>query len=280
MVHDRRIEDTRIHAMDLPCYQVDAFTRRAFAGNPAAVCPLDEWLGDELMLAIAGENAVAETAFYVPRADGDFDLRWFTPAVEVDLCGHATLASALVLMELEPERDEVRFHTRSGPLKVRRERGEEGELFCLDFPARPPVDVAYDEAAAAALGRRPQRFLRARDLVAVFGSADDVVSLTPDLGAIARLPDTFAVIATAPGHGDVDFVSRFFAPAKGVPEDPVTGSAHCTLTPFWSARLGKSRLAARQVSPRGGEILCDLEGERVKLRGAGVLVKRGVLHLP
>jgi PhzF family phenazine biosynthesis protein len=263
--------------MDLPCYQVDAFTRRAFAGNPAAVCPLEKWLPDETLLAIAAENAVSETAYFVRRADGDFDLRWFTPTVEVDLCGHATLASALVLLqELEPARKQVRFHSKSGALEVSRD----GDLYALDFPARPPREVAFDEAAAAALGRRATAFFRARDLVALYGSEEEVVSLTPDLGAIARLPDTFAVIATAPGHGETDFVSRFFAPAKGVPEDPVTGSAHCTLSPFWSERLGRTSLRARQVGPRGGEILCDLMGERVKLRGHGVLVKRGTLHLP
>jgi PhzF family phenazine biosynthesis protein len=264
----------------VPCFQVDAFTERPFGGNPAAICPLEMWLPDEVMLAVAAENALSETAFFVRRADGDFDLRWFTPRVEVDLCGHATLASAFLLLDrLEPERSEVRFHTRSGPLLVARD----GTGLVMELPARPPTPAArgvIDELAAA-LGQRPVAALRARDLMAVFERAEQVRALRPDMAAIAAL-DAFAVIVTAPGgppDDDVDFVSRFFAPDKGVPEDPVTGSAHSTLVPYWAERLGRSRLRARQVSLRGGELGCELEGARVRLTGRAVLVKTGEIYV-
>lgn len=267
----------------IPCFQVDAFSDRPFAGNPAAVCPLAGWLPDELMQAIAAENALSETAFFVRRADGDFDLRWFTPAVEVDLCGHATLASALVLFDqLEPARAAVRFHTRSGPLVVERAAGG---LLAMDLPAWPPRSVAASEEVARALGCRPRELLRGRDLLAVVDGAEQVRSLTPDLARVAAL-DVFAVCVTAPGggpdgqDGDVDFVSRFFAPARGVPEDPVTGSAHSQLVPYWARRLGKDRLRARQVSRRGGALEAELAGDRVRLLAAACLVKTGELLLP
>ncbi len=271
---------------DFACFQVDAFTRHAFGGNPAAVMPLGEWLPDALLQQIAGENAVSETAFFVARAEagaGEYDLRWFTPTVEVDLCGHATLASAFVLMtRLAPSLQQVRFHSRSGPLVVSRDARDDG-AFTLDFPARPPAPAPQLGAdLAAALGATPHEVLRARDTVAVFERAEDVRALRPDLTRVAALPDTFAVIVTAPGTGadaDVDFVSRFFAPAKGVPEDPVTGSAHCTLTPLWAARLGKPVLRARQVSARVGELGCEHAGERVRMTGHAVLVKTGTLHI-
>jgi predicted PhzF superfamily epimerase YddE/YHI9 len=259
-------------------WQVDAFASRPFAGNPAAVCPLDRWLPADTMQAIAAENNLSETAFFVRRSDGEFDLRWFTPKTEVDLCGHATLASGAVLMqELEPSRRRVVFHTKSGPLIVERR----GDRFAIDLPARPARPVAIPDLLVEALGARPSAALRARDLLAVFDRAEQVRGLTPDLAAVARLEDTFAVCVTAPGTGiddDVDFVSRFFAPAKGVPEDPVTGSAHSTLVPFWAARLGKRELRARQVSARGGELECTLEGERVSLGGQAVIVLAGELR--
>lgn len=262
----------------IPLYQVDAFTNRAFAGNPAAVCPLGAWLPDDVMQAIAAEINLSETAFFVPSGDG-YALRWFTPTTEVDLCGHATLASAFVLMtELSPVRTQVVFSTKSGPLTV----AKIGEKLIMDFPSRPPVAVVAPAAAlAAALGRTPAAVWEARSLVAVFDDAEAVRGLRPDFQQIAAL-DTYGVIATAPGTGadaDADFVSRFFAPRQGVPEDPVTGSAHCTLTPYWSARLGRNRLHARQVSARGGEIDCELRGDRVSLVGQAVLVVRGTLHL-
>ena len=264
----------------LPCYQVDAFTGRPFAGNPAGICPLDTWLPEPVMQAVAAENAVAETAFFVRRPDGDFDLRWFTPEVEIDLCGHATLASAFLLFDLlEPDRAHVRFHTRSGPLEVERDGG----ALVMDLPARPPVPAgpAVLDSLARALGQRPSAAARARDLMAVFDRAEQVRALRPDLTQVAAL-DAFAVIVTAPGGGaddDVDFVSRFFAPAKGVPEDPVTGSAHSTLVPYWAERLGRTRLRARQVSRRGGELGCEVRGDRVRLTGQAVLVKTGAIFV-
>ena len=263
----------------IPCYQVDAFTSQAFTGNPAAVCPLDAWLPDELMQKIAAENALSETAFLVPRGV-DWELRWFTPLVEVDLCGHATLATAFVLMtELEPGRTQTRFHTQAGPLTVTRA----GDQYTLDLPARPSVRAEAPAGLLEALGAQPIEVARARDLIIVLRDADAVRALTPDFGALAKLPDVFAVCCTAPGTGrdaDVDFVSRFFAPAEGVPEDPVTGSSHCTLAPFWANRLGKDHLRARQVSRRGGDIECILVGDRVHLLGRAVLVKTGTLLLP
>lgn len=258
--------------MRIPCYQVDAFTRTRFAGNPAAVCPLPRWLPDATLQAIAAENNLAETAFYVP--DGaEFNLRWFTPEVEVDLCGHATLATAFVQMTaLEPRRTEIRFHSRSGPLAVTRD----GEAFTLDFPARPPTIAEAPTGLISALGGTPREVLLSRDWLVVYGSAEEVRALRPDFAALARVEGAFAVIATGPGDvSGVDFVSRFFAPAQGIPEDPVTGSAHCTLTPYWAGRLGRAQLEARQVSRRGGELRCTLSGDRVGLTGHAVLVKTG-----
>lgn len=263
---------------EIACYHVDAFTRRRFAGNPAAVCPLRAWLPDDLMQKIAAENALPETAFFVPRAGDDgFDLRWFTPEIEVDLCGHATLAAAFVLTRaLEPGRAAVRFWSRAGRLDVTCA----GDDLTLDFPSRPPVPCAMPEGLAAALGAAPVACHVARDLVVELPDAAAVRALRPDLAALAAVPDVFAVAVTAPGDApDVDFVSRFFAPAQGIPEDPVTGSAHCTLAPLWGARLGKSTLRARQVGRRPGELTCALVGDRVHLTGGAVLVKSGVFYL-
>ncbi|MGF7174210.1 PhzF family phenazine biosynthesis protein [Azospirillum doebereinerae] len=259
--------------MRLPIYQVDAFTDRVFAGNPAAVVPLESWLPDAQLQAIAAENNLAETA-YVLRGEDAFELRWFTPAVEVDLCGHATLATAFVLSTLlEPGRDRLDFVTRqAGTLTVTRE----GDLFTLDFPSRPAEPVASpDPRLAAALGGpAPSAILAGRDYLVVYDNEEQVRALSPDMGALAKL-DRFAVCATAPGKGGVDFVSRFFAPAQGIPEDPVTGSAHCTLIPYWAERLGKTTLTARQVSARGGELACALAGDRVKIGGKAVLYLEG-----
>jgi len=259
--------------MNLPLYQVDAFTSRLFGGNPAAVIPLDRWLPDDVLAAIAAENNLSETAFVVARED-PVPLRWFTPTVEVDLCGHATLATAHVLFRhLSPGRERIAFSTRSGTLTVTRE----GELLSMDFPARPASEVEVTDQLVAALGRRPSKAYRARDLMAVFGSESDVRDLQPDYQRVAAL-DTFAVIVTAPGT-DVDFVSRFFAPAKGIPEDPVTGSAHCTLIPYWAARLGKTQLTAQQLSRRGGELYCRQRGKRVDIAGRVVEYLRGEITL-
>jgi PhzF family phenazine biosynthesis protein len=263
--------------MQIPLWQVDAFTSRPFGGNPAAVCPLEQWLPDDVMQAVAAENNLSETAFFVRRPDGDFDLRWFTPRTEVDLCGHATLASAWVVMhEVDTSRTRAVFHTKSGPLTVTRA----GDDLALDLPARPSRPVETPAALVRGLGAQPASTLRARDLVAVFARAEEVRALAPDMTALDALDGVFAVCATAPGTGtdaDVDFVSRFFAPAKGVAEDPVTGSSHATLVPYWAERLGKNELRARQVSARVGEIGCLLEGERVVLTGRAVVVMRGTM---
>ncbi len=245
----------------IPIYQLDAFADRPFAGNPAAVCPLGAWLPDDRLQAIAAENNLSETAFFVRRDDGDYDLRWFTPAIEVDLCGHATLASAhVVLNRLIPDADSVTFHTRSGPLTVTRD----GDRLSMDFPAQPPAPGDMP-GLADALGATPVEIQVGRYIVAVFGDAASVVALEPDFRALARL-DPPLIVATAPGD-DCDFVSRFFAPGAGVDEDPVTGSAHCILIPFWAERLGKTDLLARQVSKRGGTLWCRHSGTRVTMAG-------------
>lgn len=261
--------------MRVPLYQIDAFADRPFTGNPAAVCPLDGWLPDAAMQAVAAENNLSETAFFVPEGEG-YRLRWFTPTTEVDLCGHATLASAYVVFRwLAPQAGRVTFQTQqAGPLTVSRD----GERLALDFPARRPSPCDGIDEIAAALGRRPAALLAARDYMAVYDSADEVFALAPDFAAVAAL-DRFAVIATAPGEGDVDFVSRFFAPARGVNEDPVTGSAHCTLIPYWAERLGRDRLEARQVSPRGGALSCALKGDRVTIAGRAVLYLEGTITI-
>lgn len=238
--------------MKIPIYQLDAFTEALFSGNPAAVCPLEGWLSDDLMQAIAAENNLSETAFLVAEGGG-YGLRWFTPTVEVDLCGHATLAAAhLLLNHLGHGGDGVAFETRSGTLAVKRDGG----ALAMDFPALPPGErIEAAPGFAAALGGRPAELYKIREvhgapyLLALFGSAAEVARLAPNFAALGA-----NVIATAPG-GEADFVSRFFAPVSGIDEDPVTGSAHCTLTPFWAERLGKSSLKARQISARGGEML-------------------------
>lgn len=262
--------------MEIPLYQVDAFTSRMFGGNYAAVCPLDDWLDEDLMQAIAAENNLPETAFFVPEGD-DYGLRWFTPVQEIDLAGHPTLATAHIIMsELDPGRDEVRFHTKIGDELVVTRR--DGRLV-MDFPSRPPVPhdgIDIDEVAAA-LGARPRDFLANRDGFAIFESEAEVRALAPDMGRVAAF-DFLGIIATAPGD-DCDFVSRFFAPGAGVPEDPVTGSAHTELIPYWSQRLGKTEMFARQISPRGGEIWCEDKGERVGIAGQAVTYMQGTIRL-
>lgn len=258
---------------EIPIYQVDAFTSSIFSGNPAAICPLKEWLPDEKLQAIATENNLSETAYFVRNGDG-YNLRWFTPGCEVDLCGHATLASAYVLFnELGEQGDLLRFHTLSGELLVKRQ----GNLLALDFPARPPAPVEPNDLLIAALGGKPQEVLAARDYLVRYATEEEVRGLTPNMEKLAQV-DRFAAIVTAPGN-DCDFVSRFFAPAKGVPEDPVTGSSHCTLIPYWAAKLGKTTLHARQVGRRGGELFCKLNGDRVEIAGHGALFLRGTIQL-
>jgi PhzF family phenazine biosynthesis protein len=261
--------------MRLPIYQVDAFTNTLFSGNPAAVCPLQAWLPDATMQAIAAENNLSETAFFVREA-GDYALRWFTPGVEVDLCGHATLASAHVVFSfIEAARERVRFRTlKAGTLEVSRRSG----LLTMDFPARPASPCQAPAGLLAALGGTPREVLRARDHLVVYGSAAEIAALKPDLTALAAV-DCWAAIVTAPGEDGLDFVSRFFAPAQGVPEDPVTGSAHSTLVPYWANHLGKNTLTARQLSRRGGLLHCAFNDERVDIGGHAVTYLVGHIEL-
>jgi PhzF family phenazine biosynthesis protein len=259
--------------MRIPIFQVDAFTSQVFRGNPAAICMLESWLDDRTLQSIAAENNLSETAYLV-GGNGQYEIRWMTPTQEVDLCGHATLASAFVLFgEAEKARGEVVFRSKSGELKVRRD----GDLLTLDFPARPPQPMTAGEDLLLGLGHPPREVWAARDYVAVYATEEEVRTLAPDFGRLARL-DRFAVIATAPG-ARVDFVSRFFAPGQGIPEDPVTGSAHCTLVPFWSRRLGKKKLHALQVSARGGELFCEDRGERVAISGRAVRYLQGTIEI-
>ena len=260
--------------MTIPIYQVDAFTLGPFSGNPAAVCPLDAWIDDASMQNIAAENNLAETAFIVASEEG-YDLRWFTPTVEVDLCGHATLAAGyVVLNHLQPDLDSVSFETISGKLIVKRD----GERLSMDFPARPPIPVPVSEALSDALGKAPSEVHLSRDILAVYDNEASVRSLSPDQAKLLALEEGFGVIVTAKGD-KVDFVSRFFGPKAGVAEDAVTGSAHCTLVPFWAKRLGWSELVAHQVSARGGELHCELRGDRVIMSGHCVLFLTGSIHL-
>lgn len=256
--------------MKVPIYQVDAFADKQFTGNPAAVCTLPSWLPDDLLQAIAAENNVSETAFLVTsKADGvDFDLRWFTPTVEVPLCGHATLAAGYVLVEkLGFLKHKVVYSTKSGLLNTERR----GELYWVDLPAQMPEPLADDAVPAElrdGLGARPRQFLATDNkYLALFDDAQAVTQLAPDMAALGRLTGK-GVVATAPGTGHgVDFVSRFFGPGVGVNEDPVTGSAHSLLVPYWARQLGKDRLEALQLSRRGGRLMAALMGERIALGG-------------
>jgi PhzF family phenazine biosynthesis protein len=246
-------------------FVVHSFTDTVFRGNPAGVCPLEEWLDDELMQRIAAENRLSETAFFVRKEDY-FELRWFTPTIEVDLCGHATLASAYVLFDhLGHEKDVAKFHTQSGELTV----WKDGNYLVMDFPSRPGEPIEAPEALIKGLGREPVEVYQARDYLAVFESEQEVRDLQPDFAALESL-DCTGVMASAPGS-EADFVSRFFAPLAGIPEDPVTGSAHSTLTPYWASRLGKKQLVAHQVSERGGVLKCTQRGDRVLIAGQAVL---------
>lgn len=260
--------------MNIAIYQVDAFTTKIFQGNPAAVCPLEFWLPDQVMQDIAAENNLSETAFFV-AVDNHFELRWFTPQKEIDLCGHATLAAAFVISNyIDPARKLVKFISpRSGELAVAREK----ELFVMDFPSRPPSRCEPPEGLVRGLGARPLEVWQADDYLAVFATEAEILALRPDMQMLGRL-DKRGVIVTARGD-EVDFVSRFFAPKYGVDEDPVTGSSHCTLTPFWQGRLAKNSFVARQLSARGGELLCEDCGERVFLSGKAVIYLRGTITI-
>lgn len=259
--------------MKTAMWQVDAFSDRPFGGNPAAVVPLAKWLPEARMQAIANENNLAETAFFVPAGDGLFHLRWFTPNDEVELCGHATLASAWVVLNvINPRLNSVSFETKSGVLTV--ERGE-GSHLCMSLPSEMPQAFAapagFEDTLGSVLGvERPDALYMSRYLMAVWPDAKAIHTMEPggEIVGLMRSIGTWGLIVTAPGDGKpYDFVSRFFAPDKGVPEDPVTGSAHCALVPFWAKRLDKQELRARQASPRGGDLLCRRDGARTYLSG-------------
>ena len=260
--------------MKVPYFQVDAFTERAFSGNPAGVCLLDRWLGDTVLQQIAEENNLSETAFLV-GSGGSWELRWFTPTVEVDLCGHATLAAAFVIFtELGHTGSAVNFQTTSGELGATFADG----VVMMDFPSRPGQPCAAPAGLINGLGHIPREVRKSRDFLALLGSEEEVRALTPDHPQLTTL-DCLGIIATARGN-DVDFVSRFFAPGVGIAEDPVTGSAHCTLIPYWAEKLGKQKLTARQLSRRGGTLHCEMRGERVGIGGRAALYSRAQLQIP
>lgn len=255
--------------MKLPIYQIDAFTSRMFSGNPAAVVLLDAWLPDDTLRAIAAENNLSETAFVIPQGEV-MPLRWFTPTVEVDLCGHATLATADVLFRHTfPSANSLTFSTLGGNLTVSRNEG----VLSMDFPAWPGKPVEITDKLVSSLGIRPRELYLARDLLVIFETEAEIRNYQPDFQRLATL-DVFAVIISAPGN-TVDYVYRFFAPRKGVPEDPVTGSANCTLVPYWAAQLGRTELVANQLSARGGELRCALRSDRVLISGRAVEYLRG-----
>ena len=255
--------------MKLPIFQIDTFTKRPFSGNPAAVCPLEHWLDDAEMQKIATEINLSETAFFVNRG-GYYQIRWFTPQIEVDLCGHATLASAWVIMnKIQPDIKEVIFGSHSGELIVRQAEN----LYLMDFPALIPKECDIPHNLVKALGPEPKEILATNYYLAVYDSEEKVRNLRPYMAILKEL-DRIGVIVTAPGK-NVDFVSRFFAPAVGIPEDPVTGSAHCTLIPYWSKKLNKNKMKAEQVSNRGGEIICEKKDTRVIIGGEARLFLEG-----
>jgi PhzF family phenazine biosynthesis protein len=265
--------------MNIPIYQVDAFTNQPMCGNPAAVCPLSEWIADETMQKIAAENNLSETAFFVKR-DAHYELRWFTPTTEIDLCGHATLASSHVVFNcLNPPNLEEKvigfFSPRSGRLSVEKQ----GDILVLDFPAFSHNEIAIPEGLAEAIGKKPRQIWETQGRMAMllFENEEDIKSIQPDMAALRQIPYE-AIIVTAKGM-DSDFVSRVFGPRIGIPEDPVTGATHCSLIPYWAERLGKEKLYARQLSKRRGELFCELSGERVKIGGHAVLYLKGEIYV-
>ena len=259
--------------MKIPIYQVDAFTDKLFGGNPAAVCPLEKWLDAELMQKIAAENNLSETAFLVKKGEG-FDLRWFTPKIEVDLCGHATLATAHVIFNhLDYDEKQITFSSASGELRVTTENG----VLTMDFPSTPPSPVEITEELIQGLGARPKEVYKSRDYLALFESEDDILSIEPNFDILGKL-DCLGIIVTAKGENS-DYVSRVFAPAAGINEDPVTGSSQTTLIPFWAEKLEKNVFHAFQLSKRKGELFCELSGDRVKIGGHAVTFLEGEIVL-
>ncbi len=259
--------------MEIPLYQIDAFTDHVFGGNPAAVCPLGEWIDDGLMQSIAEENNLSETAFFVKKGTR-YEIRWFTPRVEIELAGHPTLAAAYVIFNyLDRKADKISFSSKSGELVVTRE----GDMIKMNFPAMEPVEADNNELLNRALGLKPVELYRTRDYMAVYRSQDEVLSIRPDFGLLGQL-DCLGIIVSAPGE-EADFVSRCFAPSVGINEDPVTGSAHSTLVPYWAKRLKKDKLHARQLSRRGGELFCRYLGGRVEISGKAVPYLKGMIRV-
>ena len=260
--------------MSLEIFQVDAFTNKIFGGNPAAICPLESWLEADLMQKIALENNLSDTAFYVKK-DEVYEIRWFTPTFEIDLCGHATLAAAFVIFEiLKAEKKLIRFHShKSGELAVE----QNGDIFTLDFPSRPVAKCDAPDGLIEAIGKPPKEILKARDYFLVYENEREVLDIAPNFSKLLEI-DAHGFIVTAKGETS-DFVSRFFAPEVGVFEDPVTGSSHCNLIPYWAGKLGKTKLSAKQVSARGGELFCELKGDRVKIGGNAVLYLKGEIYI-
>jgi len=260
--------------MNLTIYQVDAFTKEVFKGNPAAVCPLTEWIPAETMQRIALENNLAETAFFVKNGDV-YEIRWFTPTFEIDLCGHATLASAFVIFEiLKAEENSIKFHShKSGELRVEKQ----GDRLVLDFPSRPVTKSETPDGLIEALGKAPKEVFKSRDYFLVYENEQEILSIAPNFSKLLEI-DAIGFIVTAKGDSS-DFVSRFFAPEVGIFEDPVTGSSHCNLIPYWAERLGKTEMFARQISARGGELFCELAGDRVKIGGSAALYLKGEIYV-
>jgi PhzF family phenazine biosynthesis protein len=262
--------------MQLAIYQVDAFTDRLFGGNPAAVIPLKEWLPDTLLQKIALENNLSETAFFVPENDG-FHIRWFTPAVEVALCGHATLATAFVIFNLlKYPTDIIIFDSLSGILKVRKE----GKLLELDFPAQGAESIVAPEALVAGIGKQPvEVYTAGEDYLLVYNSQKDIENITPDFGVLKKIQTRGIIVTARASTKKLDFVSRFFAPAVGIDEDPVTGSAYTKLVPYWAGKLGKNEFKSEQISSRKGSLTCKLTGDRVLIAGQGKLYMKGRINV-
>ena len=264
--------------MKIDIYQIDAFTDKLFSGNPAAVCPLTNWLKDEILQNIAIENNLAETAFFIQLPNNHFHLRWFTPEFEMDLCGHATLGAAFVIFEeMKYEGNEICFETKSGILAVKKVN----DYYELDFPSRPPEKSSLPKIISDGLNIQPIEIWKARDYLLVYNSEDDIKNIDPNIAILNQINiDPGGIIVTANSNiEDVDFVSRFFTPQATVFEDPVTGSAHCTLVPFWASRLNKNELRALQISKRGGELLCQLKENRVAIKGKAVKYLEGIIEL-
>lgn len=261
--------------MKIPLFQVDAFSSKIFGGNPAAVCPLTQWLCDEEMLLIAAENNLAETAFFLPTEE-EYHLRWFTPEYEIDLCGHATLATAHVLFQhLGYTGDKITFSSKSGLLRVTKK----DQLLTLDFPPRPPQPASLPPVIAQGIGKAPLEVLKSRDYVLVYETEEDVHSLKPNQALLDTINlDPGGIIVTAPGNS-ADFVSRFFTPQASIFEDPVTGSAHCSLVPYWAKKFKKNSLRALQLSKRGGELWCELKENRVLISGQAATYLEGYIAL-